>query len=212
MRPAPNSRPPHHRRCRDCARGCTTAPLRLASCAPRPTPSSRHAFMIAGSKSQHFDRELSVPAPTSNPTTTTPILPQLCQSTGCSSYPSPASPHSGARREHRGGRLSLHGGGGVGAHGTEAPRRAGRHGDAGGRRQRRLTRRVRNHPAMIDRRPVLSLPGHAGASSCADAVLADGFRAQSELLRRTDSSGAPRTVGASDESNSFQLQHSRRAG
>ena len=26
-------------------------------------------------------------APTSNPTTTTPILPQLCQSTGCSTYP-----------------------------------------------------------------------------------------------------------------------------
>ena len=44
--------------------------------------------MIAGSKSRHLDRELSVPAPTSNPTTTTPILPQLCQSTGCSSYPS----------------------------------------------------------------------------------------------------------------------------
>ena len=43
--------------------------------------------MIAGSKSQHFDRELPVPAPTSNPTTTTPILLQLCQSTGCSSYP-----------------------------------------------------------------------------------------------------------------------------
>ena len=32
---------------------------------------------------------MSVPAPTSNPTTTTPVLPQLCQSTGCSSYPSP---------------------------------------------------------------------------------------------------------------------------
>ena len=31
---------------------------------------------------------MSVPAPTSNPTTTTPVLPQLCQSTGCSSYPS----------------------------------------------------------------------------------------------------------------------------
>ena len=29
---------------------------------------------------------MSVPAPTSNPTTTTPVLPQLCQSTGCSSY------------------------------------------------------------------------------------------------------------------------------
>ena len=35
-----NSRPPHPRRCPDCARGCTTAPLRLDSCAPRPTPSS----------------------------------------------------------------------------------------------------------------------------------------------------------------------------
>ena len=45
----------------------------------RPTP--------VGSKSRHFDRVLSVRAPTSNPTTTTPILPQLCQSTGCSTYP-----------------------------------------------------------------------------------------------------------------------------
>ena len=44
--------------------------------------------MTAGSKSRHFDRVLSVPVPTSNHTTTTPILPQLCQSTGCSSYPS----------------------------------------------------------------------------------------------------------------------------
>jgi hypothetical protein len=35
-----NPRPPHHRRCPDCARGCTTAPLRLASCAPRPPPPS----------------------------------------------------------------------------------------------------------------------------------------------------------------------------
>ena len=43
--------------------------------------------MIAGSKSRHLDRDMSVPAPTSNPTTTTPVLPHLCQSTGCSSYP-----------------------------------------------------------------------------------------------------------------------------
>ena len=35
-----NPRPPHHRRCPDCARACTTAPLRLASCAPRPPPPS----------------------------------------------------------------------------------------------------------------------------------------------------------------------------
>ena len=40
VRPEPNSRPPHHRRCSDFARGCTTAPLRLASCAPRPPPPS----------------------------------------------------------------------------------------------------------------------------------------------------------------------------
>ena len=44
--------------------------------------------MIAGFKSRHFDRDRSARAPTSNPTTTTPILPQPCQSTGCSSYPS----------------------------------------------------------------------------------------------------------------------------
>ena len=86
VRPEPNSRPPHHS-CPDCARGCATAPSRLASCAPRPPPPSSHAFTIAGSKSRHLDRDMSVPAPTSNPTTTTPILPQLCQSTGCSSYP-----------------------------------------------------------------------------------------------------------------------------
>ena len=35
-----NPRPPHHRRCPDCARGSTTAPLRLASCVPRPPPPS----------------------------------------------------------------------------------------------------------------------------------------------------------------------------
>ena len=40
MRHKRNPRPPHHRRCPDCARGCTTAPLRLASCAPRPPPPS----------------------------------------------------------------------------------------------------------------------------------------------------------------------------
>ena len=43
--------------------------------------------MTAGSKSRHLDHDMSVPAPTSNPTTTTPIPSQLCQSTGCSSYP-----------------------------------------------------------------------------------------------------------------------------
>ena len=40
--------------------------------------------MMAGFKSRHFDRDRSARAPTSNPTTTTPILPQRCQSTGCS--------------------------------------------------------------------------------------------------------------------------------
>ena len=40
MRRNRNPRPPHLRRCPDCARGCTTAPLRLAACAPRhPLPS-----------------------------------------------------------------------------------------------------------------------------------------------------------------------------
>ena len=34
MRRKPNPRPPHLRPCPDCARRCTTAPLRLASCAP----------------------------------------------------------------------------------------------------------------------------------------------------------------------------------
>ena len=43
--------------------------------------------MIAGSKSHHLDRDLSALAPASNPTTTTPIPPQPCQSTGCSTYP-----------------------------------------------------------------------------------------------------------------------------
>ena len=42
----------------------------------------------------------------------------------------------------------------------------------GGRRQRRLTRRTRNHPAMIDRRPVRSLPGHAGAGFVSGSRLA----------------------------------------
>ena len=36
----PNPRPPHLRPCPDCARGCTTAPLRLASRALRPPPPS----------------------------------------------------------------------------------------------------------------------------------------------------------------------------
>ena len=83
-----NPRPPHHRRCPDCARGCTTAPLRLASCAPRHST----AFLTYVHDCRLQNRVtstaiLSVPAPTSNPTTTTPIPPQLCQSTGCSSYP-----------------------------------------------------------------------------------------------------------------------------
>ena len=43
--------------------------------------------MMAGSKSRHLARDMSVPTPTSNPTTTPPILPQPCLSTGCSSYP-----------------------------------------------------------------------------------------------------------------------------
>ena len=44
--------------------------------------------MFAGSKSRHLDRDMTVPAPTSNPTTTTPILPQPWQSTRYSTYPS----------------------------------------------------------------------------------------------------------------------------
>ena len=38
MRRKPNPRPPHYRPCPDCARRCTTAPLRLASRALRPPP------------------------------------------------------------------------------------------------------------------------------------------------------------------------------
>ena len=64
------ARPSHHRRSPDCARECATAPLRLDSCAPRPTPSCCHAFiMTAGPESRHFDRVPSVSAcsaPTSN--------------------------------------------------------------------------------------------------------------------------------------------------
>ena len=48
--------------------------------------------MSVGSKSRHLDRDssaLSALAPTSNPTTTAPILPQPWQSTLCSSYPYP---------------------------------------------------------------------------------------------------------------------------
>ena len=68
--------------------------------------------MTAGSKSRHFDRVLSVPAPTSNPTTTTPILPQLCQSTGCSTYPSRVGRAASFDPERRGGarRRAEHGG------------------------------------------------------------------------------------------------------
>ena len=40
MRRKPNPRPPHLRPCPDCARECTTAPLRLASRALRPPPPS----------------------------------------------------------------------------------------------------------------------------------------------------------------------------
>ena len=68
--------------------GCSTAPLRLASLALRSPAPSRHAFLFAGSKSHHPDRDSSALAPMSNPTTTGPILPQPSQSTLYSSYPS----------------------------------------------------------------------------------------------------------------------------
>ena len=58
VRPEPNSRSRHPRRCTDCARRCTTTPLRLDSCAPRPTLS---CLQTVGSKSRHFDRVPSVP-------------------------------------------------------------------------------------------------------------------------------------------------------
>ena len=76
--------------CPGCARGCTPSPLRLASRALRSPAPSRHAFLSAGSKSRHLDRDSydsSAPAPMSNPTTTGPILPQPSQSTLYSSYP-----------------------------------------------------------------------------------------------------------------------------
>ena len=43
--------------------------------------------MFAGPKSRHPDRDSAAFAPTSNPTTTGPILPQPSQSTPYSSYP-----------------------------------------------------------------------------------------------------------------------------
>ena len=87
----PNLRPPHYRPCPDCAR----PPERYSPVAPRlPCPSlssafppSRHAFLFAGAKSHHPDRDSSALVPMSNPTTTGPILPQPSQSTLYSSYP-----------------------------------------------------------------------------------------------------------------------------
>ena len=91
MRLSPNPRPPPLRPCPDCARGCTPSPLRRASRALRSPAPSRHAFLSAGSKSRHLDRDScdsSALAPMSNPTTTGPILPQPSHSTLYSSYPS----------------------------------------------------------------------------------------------------------------------------
>ena len=73
------------------ARRCATAPLRLASRALRSPAPSRHAFLFAGAKSHHPDRDSSALVPISNPTTTGPILPQPSQSTLYSSYPSTGS-------------------------------------------------------------------------------------------------------------------------
>ena len=70
------------------ARRCVTAPLRLASRALRSPAPSRHAFLFAGAKSHHPDRDSSALVPISNSTTTGPILPQPSQSTLYSSYPS----------------------------------------------------------------------------------------------------------------------------
>ena len=70
------------------ARRCATAPLRLVSRALRSPAPSRHAFLFAGAKSHHPDRDSSALVPISNPTTTGPILPQPSQSTLYSSYPS----------------------------------------------------------------------------------------------------------------------------
>ena len=63
-----------------CARGCShsrAAPSRGCS-SERPSAHRLpdHAFTIAGSKSRHHDRDMSAPAPTSNPSMTTPILSQ----------------------------------------------------------------------------------------------------------------------------------------
>ena len=96
MRLSPNPRPPPLQPCPDCARGCTPSPLRLASRALRSPAPSRHAFLFAGSKSRHLDRDScdsSALVPMSNPTTTGPILPQPSQSTPYSSYPQAENPH-----------------------------------------------------------------------------------------------------------------------
>ena len=87
IRISPNPRPAPLQPCPDCARGCTPAPLRLASRALRSPAPSRHAFLFAGAKSHHPDRDSSALVPISNPTTTGPILPQPSQSTLYSSYP-----------------------------------------------------------------------------------------------------------------------------
>ena len=57
--------------------------------------------MSVGSKSRHLDRDSSALAPTSDPTTTTPILPQPSQSTRYSAYPSlPHRPAPAGARDH----------------------------------------------------------------------------------------------------------------
>ena len=86
-------------------RGRTPSPPRLASRAPRSPAPSRHAFLFAGSKSRHLDRDScdsSALAPMSNPTTTGPIFPQPSQSTLYSSYPCCRSHHTARSTSHHG--------------------------------------------------------------------------------------------------------------
>ena len=85
-----------------CAHRCATAPPRLTSKRPGPPPSCRARF-AADSKSRQIDRRMSALEPTTNLTTTTPILPEQRRSAGCFSYPS-SEPSSGrgAQRNDRG--------------------------------------------------------------------------------------------------------------
>ena len=69
-----------------CAHRCATAPPRLTSKRPGPPPSCRARF-AADSKSRQIDRRMSALEPTTNLTTTTPILPEQRTSAGCFSYP-----------------------------------------------------------------------------------------------------------------------------